>query len=125
MARSAVANVRLHRGGPVDGIVQLASNLLIRKPGAPLVTYEDMTIQQAVDAGWAEWKMARRDLKWRIDRQATTFRLATACCTRSEWAANSIRTDYEIDADKPKVVVSSAATGTSRLGRSPGIRPPS
>lgn len=104
MARNAVANMRLRREGSLDGIVQLASDLLIHRPRAPLVTYEDMTIRQAVDAGWAEWKMARRDLEWRIDRQATTYRLATACCTRSEWAANSIRNDYGIDAGKPKVV---------------------
>jgi len=104
MARNAVANMALRRLGPVDGIVQLASEFLIRQPRAPLVTYEDMTIRQAVDADYAEWKLARHDLKWRIDRQAATYRTATACCTRSEWAAGSIRTQYGIDSAKAKVV---------------------
>lgn len=104
MAKNAVANAGLHRKGPVDGIVQLASDFLIRQPRSPLVTYEDMTIRQAVDADYAEWKLARRDLKWRIDRQAATYRTAAACCTRSDWAASSIRAQYGIDSAKVKVV---------------------
>ncbi len=103
IARNAAANVRLRRAGQVDGIVQLASDMLVRRPRAPLVTYEDMTIRQAVDAGYPAWNLARRDLEWRIDRQTAAYRTATACCTMSEWAADSIRADYGIEPGKVHV----------------------
>jgi glycosyltransferase involved in cell wall biosynthesis len=104
MARRAVARRRLNREGPVDGIVQLASDLLIRRRDAQLATYDDMTIQQAVAAGYAEWKLAPRDLKWRIELQTEAYREAVACCTRSAWTARSIEDDYGIDPGKVKVV---------------------
>lgn len=103
-ARNLAVRVGLRRAGRVDGIVQLASDFLIRRPRVPLVTYDDMTIRQAVEAGYPTWKLAPRDLRWRIDRQAAAYRGAVACCTRSEWTAGSIRTDYGIEPVKPKVV---------------------
>ena len=103
-ARNVAARIGLRRGGSVDGIVQLASDFLIRRPGIPLITYDDMTIRQAVEVGYPAWRLAQRDLKWRIERQAASYRGAVACCTRSDWTASSIRSDYGIEAAKVKVV---------------------
>ncbi|HET9676938.1 MAG TPA: glycosyltransferase family 4 protein [Solirubrobacterales bacterium] len=103
-ARNVAARIGLRRGGSVDGIVQLASDFLIRRPGIPLVTYDDMTIRQAVEVGYPAWRLAQRDLRWRIERQAAAYRGAVACCTRSEWTAGSVRSDYGIESAKVKVV---------------------
>lgn len=104
MARNAAAKAGLLRAGRVDGIVQLSSDFLIQRARAPLVTYDDMTIRQAVEVGYPQWKLAPRDLQWRIDRQAAAFRGAAACCTRSAWTVSSICSDYGIDAARGKVV---------------------
>src|SRR3954452_13522411 len=84
-ARSAAARAGLLRAGPVDGIVQLSSDFLLQRARAPFVTYDDMTIRQAVEVGYPQWRLAQRDLQWRIDRQAAAYRGAIACCTRSKW----------------------------------------
>lgn len=104
MARNAAARAGLLRAGRLDGIVQLSSDFLVQRPGVPLVTYDDMTIQQAVDADYPPWKLAPRDLRWRIDRQEAAFQGAVACCTRSAWTVSSICSDYGIDPGKGKVV---------------------
>jgi glycosyltransferase involved in cell wall biosynthesis len=104
MARNIAARVSLRRAGRVDAIVQLASDFLIQRPQVPAVTYDDMTIRQAVDAGYPAWRLARRDVQWRIDRQATAYRGAVACCTRSAWTADSICSDYGVDRARAKVV---------------------
>lgn len=104
MARNEVANLRLRRGSPVSGIVQLASDFYVHRPHAPLVTYDDMTIRQAVAFDYKAWRMAGRDLRWRIERQCHAYQQAAACCTRSAWAAASICSDYGIDPGKVKVV---------------------
>jgi glycosyltransferase involved in cell wall biosynthesis len=102
--RNAAAKAGLLRAGPVDGIVQLSSDFLLQRTHVPLVTYDDMTIRQAVEVGYPQWRLAQRDLQWRIDRQAAAYRGAVACCTRSRWTAGSICSDYGIDHDRAKVV---------------------
>ncbi|HSC20653.1 MAG TPA: glycosyltransferase family 4 protein [Solirubrobacterales bacterium] len=104
LARNAAARVGLRRANRIDGIVQLASDFLIRRRGVPLATYDDMTIQQAIDADYPAWRLAGRDLRWRRDRQLAAYREARACCTRSAWAGSSICTDYGIDRERAKVV---------------------
>src|SRR3954470_4145468 len=103
-ARNAAARAGLLRAGPVDGIVQLSSDFLLQRTRVPIVTYDDMTIRQAVEVGYPQWRLAQRDLQWRIDRQAAAYRGAVACCTRSRWAASSICSDYGIDRGRAKVV---------------------
>jgi glycosyltransferase involved in cell wall biosynthesis len=103
MARNAAARIGLRRAGRVDGIIQLASDFLIRRDGIPLVTYDDQTIRQAVEVGYPHWRLAQRDLDWRVRRQAAAYRAAAACCTRSDWAAGSIRSDYGIEPAKTKI----------------------
>lgn len=102
--RNAAARLRLRQAGAVGGVVQLGSDFLIRVPEVPLVTYDDMTIRQAAAVDYAYWRLAGRDLRWRIDRQQAGYERAAACCTRSAWAAGSIVADYGIDAAKVKVV---------------------
>jgi glycosyltransferase involved in cell wall biosynthesis len=88
----------------MDGIVQLTSDCSVGRTRAPLVTYDDMTIRQALDLGYSQWSLAQGDLDWRLARQGRTYRRAVACCTRSAWAAGSIRSDYGIEPSKIKVV---------------------
>jgi glycosyltransferase involved in cell wall biosynthesis len=104
MARNEVANLGLRRNRPLDGIVQLASDFEVHRPQAPLVTYDDMTIRQAVAFDYEAWRLAGRDLRWRIERQQHAYSQAVACCTRSAWAGASICSGYGIDPGKVKVV---------------------
>lgn len=104
MARNEVANLRLRRSGEVSGIVQLSSDFQLQHSHAPLVTYDDMTIRQAIAFGYSAWRLAGRDLRWRIERQRHAYQQAVACCTRSAWTAESICSDYGIDPAKVRVV---------------------
>lgn len=104
LTRSAWTNLLLHRIGNMDGAIQLTSDCSVGRAAAPLVTYDDMTTLQAIDLGYPQWRLARRDVTWRVSRQRTTYERAIACCTRSAWAAESIRADYGIDPAKIKVV---------------------
>jgi glycogen synthase len=82
----------------------------------PLVTYEDMTIVQALDCGYPEWnRLSRRSLRRRIDFQRRAYERAIACCATTFWAADSIVRDYGVSPDKVHVV---------GVGRNHSVDPP-
>lgn len=89
----------------VDGIVQMDSSYLLPRASAPYVTYEDMTVPQAVRAGYPIGTiLTRRRLLRRIDIQRRMYSGASACCFTSRWAATSAVEDFGIDARKVHVV---------------------
>lgn len=103
-ACAAAANRSLHRTGRLDGIVAIGSGYRLR-PRVPIVTFEDMTLAQALDQGEPPYdslgpSAARR---W-LARQQHIYEDSRGCCVVSAWAASSVRDDYGISASKVHVV---------------------
>jgi hypothetical protein len=98
------ASRRLKRAGPIDGVVAMGSGYTLSTT-RPFVTFEDMTVAQAVREGGAVYAglSERAVAKWQ-DRQKRIYERARACCVASYWAAESIREDYGIPAEKVRVV---------------------
>jgi glycosyltransferase involved in cell wall biosynthesis len=72
---------------------------------APAVTYEDMTVAQALDRGDAVYESLseRQARRWQA-RQKRIYEGSRACCVASSWAARSIRDDYGIAPEKIHVL---------------------
>jgi glycosyltransferase involved in cell wall biosynthesis len=99
---SAVA--RLRAAGPLDGVVQIGSGYTLPSR-FPVVTYEDMTVVQALaqpDPRYASLS-ERGGRRWRR-RQEQIYSRSVACCAASSWVANSIRADYGVGAERVHVV---------------------
>jgi glycosyltransferase involved in cell wall biosynthesis len=99
----ATAERRL-RGHEVDAVVQIGASH--RPPGtAPATTLEDMTVSQAVAAGYPLWSaMPRRAVEARRRIQAAVYRHVRACCFLTSWAAESARRDYGVADERISVV---------------------
>jgi glycosyltransferase involved in cell wall biosynthesis len=98
------ADRQLRRAGRLDGVVAIGSGYLL-KTAVPTVTFEDETVAQALRQASSPLlalppRAARR---WQ-ERQRNTYLRSRACCVGTDWAAGSVRDDYEIDADKVRVV---------------------
>jgi glycogen synthase len=83
----------------LDGVVQMGSTFTL-PAGVPYVTFEDVTVAQALTVLDlpGEWARAWRRL------QEEAYSRALACCVASEWAARSVREDYGVPAAKVRVV---------------------
>jgi glycosyltransferase involved in cell wall biosynthesis len=102
--RTRALNRRLRAEPPPDAIVQLHSEFEVIV-GAPLATYDDLTIAQALRHGYAELVgLSRRAQQRRLSLQQRVYRRAHACCTTTHWVKDSIVADYGIPADKVHVV---------------------
>jgi glycogen synthase len=85
--------------GQLDGVVQMGSTFTL-PPGLRYVTFEDVTVAQALTAldlpdAWAR--------AWR-QKQADAYERAVTCCVASAWAAGSVRQDYGVPAERIRVV---------------------
>lgn len=103
-ACAAAANRSLRRTGRLEGIVAIGSGYRLRAR-APIVTFEDMTLAQALDQGEPPYdslgpSAARR---W-LARQRHIYEDSRGCCVASAWAATSVRDDYGIATSKVHVV---------------------
>ena len=97
------------------GIVQVGTGYSV-ETSIPLVTYEDMTIVQALDCGYPEWnRLSRRAIRRRIDLQRRAYDTARACCATTYWAADSIVRDYGVSPERVHVV---------GVGRNHSVDPP-
>lgn len=97
------------------GIVQVGTGYSV-ETSVPLVTYEDMTIVQALDSGYPEWnRLSKRAIRRRIDLQRRVYERARACCATTFWAADSIMRDYGVPPDKVHV---------AGVGRNHSVDPP-
>lgn len=89
----------------LDGIVQLGSAYWLPSRATPYVTYEDMTVQQAVRTGYSRLSLLpEASLRRRVEFQRHMYRRARGCCFTSGWAAASAIQDYGIDRRKVHVV---------------------
>lgn len=101
---TAVATRRV-RSANVDAVIQIGSEYRVRHPR--VVTFEDMTVQQAVEhrqEGWCEGEIPSRWIERRKKQQAQAYAAATAVATATPWAAASVVDDYGVPADKVHAV---------------------
>jgi glycosyltransferase involved in cell wall biosynthesis len=105
LARSARVRRALRRAGPLDGCVLFGTELSLPRT-LPTVTFQDSTIIQARRS--YPWPYlgtpTERETARAAERQRTVYRAARACCTSSQWAADSIVGDYGIPREKVHVV---------------------
>ena len=111
--RAATRGVSSRDG--LAAIVQVGTGYAV-ETSLPLVTYEDMTIVQALDCGYPEWnRLSKRAIRRRIDLQRRAYDTARACCATTFWAADSIVRDYGVPPDKVHV---------AGVGRNHNVDPP-
>ncbi len=105
VARERSVRAQLAAAGELDGFVQNGADY--RAPaGIRMVTYQDSTVAQAVDAyPWPHLRgLSRGQIKGLVRRQRAAYRSAVGCCTFSRWVADSIVSDYGIPEEKVHVV---------------------
>jgi glycogen synthase len=105
LARSRSVCRKVADAGALDGFIQNGGDY--RAPaGIPMVTYQDSTVLQAVEAyPWAHLRgLSPGDIKGLVRRQRAAYESAVGCCTFSHWVADSVVCDYEIPASKVHVV---------------------
>jgi|SRR5271166_81085 len=105
VARARSVRAQLAGAGTLDGFVQNGGDY--RAPvGLRMVTYQDSTVIQAVDAyPWRHLRgLSQREIDGLVRRQRAAYQSAVGCCTFSHWVADSITSDYGIPASKVHVV---------------------
>jgi glycosyltransferase involved in cell wall biosynthesis len=100
-ARNRLMRRRLASAGPLDGVVQRCSDMLL-PPSCRVVTLEDSTVLQALRAyPWPHLQaLSERELQRYVDRQRRVYESAVACCGATHWVAESIVEDYGIPAER-------------------------
>jgi len=99
------ATRRLRSDGDLDGVIQIGAAYRV-ETAAPLITFEDLTIAQAVQLGYREWTqgLSERAVARQRETQRWVYTNARACCLTTSWAAASVRDDYGIPAAKTHAV---------------------
>ncbi|GFG54429.1 glycosyltransferase family 4 protein [Mycolicibacterium agri] len=88
----------------MDGIIQIGTGYTLRTR-VPIVTYEDMTVQQTKVFPYRGWDLlSERAYRSRVRRQHAVYEQAVACCLTSQWAARSVIDDYGVPASKVHAV---------------------
>jgi glycogen synthase len=97
------ARMRARPVSPLDAVIQMGSDF-----GVPfsrrLVTYEDMTVAQLDRAERFVALLGTAAVKRWIAAQAKCYASAVGCCVASQWAADSIMSDYGVDRSKVHIV---------------------
>ncbi|MDO4918417.1 glycosyltransferase family 4 protein [Kocuria sp.] len=120
----ALGSLRMRRelagAGHLDAVVRMGTSFEVRHPR--VITFEDLTVRQAVDAGELEWaRTGAATHRMRLRAQQRAFREAVACCTATPWAAASVVGDFGIAPQK----VFPVGLGANHLpGASPVDAPP-
>lgn len=103
-ACSGAADRSLRRAGRLDGIVMIGSGYRLRTI-APIATFEDMTLAQALAQGEPPYdSLGEAGARRWLARQRQIYEQARGCCLASAWAAGSVQQDYGIPAAKVHVV---------------------
>jgi glycogen synthase len=104
LLRTRALQRRLRRSPPLDGLVQISTGYGV-PPDLPIVTFEEMTVMQAMHLPLSTWVAHSPDLVGaRIQRQHDAYLRAAACCVGSRWAAASVVRDYGVRSEKVHVV---------------------
>jgi glycosyltransferase involved in cell wall biosynthesis len=104
-SRHLAASARLRAAGSLHGVVQRGCDMLVSNP-APLVTFEDSTLLQAVRSyPWPHLQgLSEQELERYAARQRHIYRRARAACVSSHWAADSVVGDYGMQPSRVRVV---------------------
>jgi glycosyltransferase involved in cell wall biosynthesis len=104
-SRHLAASARLRAAGSMHGVVQRGCDMLVSSP-APLVTFEDSTLLQAMRSyPWPHLQgLSPRELERYASRQREIYARARAACASSHWTAESIVEDYGVQASRVHVV---------------------
>jgi glycosyltransferase involved in cell wall biosynthesis len=95
---------RLRRAGRVDGVIMIGSGYQLHT-GVPVVTFEDMTVAQAIQQDDPAYEgLGEKTVAGWQARQRKIYAATKACCSACHWAADSIRDDYGVPAEKLHVV---------------------
>ena len=100
-----VVRSKLAGAGGVEGVIALDSGYLIGGH-APVVSFDDMTVAQAMRQGddpVYQGLSERGAARWRA-RQQKIYDRCHACCAAARWAAESIHEDYGVPNEKIHVV---------------------
>lgn len=111
------AEVAMRVAGRIDGAIKIGSGFTLSSR-VPVVTYEDMTVVQALaqpDPAYASLS-DRASRRWR-DRQGRIYRRSRACCAASTWVARSIRDDYGVEPERVHVVGLGHSVAVRRVER--------
>ena len=102
--RSRGLRSEIRRAQPLDAVVQIQTNYAI-PDGLPVATLEDMTVAQALELPYPEWRaLSKREQVAGLARQRRAYERASVCCFMTQWAADSAVHDYGIPAEKTVVV---------------------
>lgn len=97
------ASRRLRRIGPIDAVVQMGLGYEVHHP--QVMTFEDMTIAQAVTHKFGFWAdLNSATVAHRRDQQRRNYHRVRACGALTQWAADSIIEDYGVDSERVHVV---------------------
>jgi glycosyltransferase involved in cell wall biosynthesis len=98
-ARTLMMRRRLAAAGPLDAVVQRASDMVLPR-SARVVSFEDSTVLQAHRSyPWTHLQgFSERDISRYAARQRRIYESAVACCCATHWVAESIVGDYGIPA---------------------------
>lgn len=100
---TAQVKVGLRRAGHIDGVIQIGTSYGVAH--ARVVTFEDMTIRQAVQNDQYGWNTLSSDqVGRRIARQRRAYERAVAVAVATPWAGRSVVDDYGILPEKVKPV---------------------
>jgi glycogen synthase len=103
-ACGCAADRSLRRAGRLDGIVMIGSGYRLRSQ-APIVTFEDMTLAQALAQGEPPYdSLGEAGARRWLERQRRIYEEARGCCVASAWAAASVRQDYRVPTAKVHAV---------------------
>ena len=100
-ARSLLMRRRLAAAGPLDAVIQRASDMLLPSD-CNVVTLEDSTVLQAREAyPWPHLQgLTDADARRYADRQRKVYESAVACCCATHWVAESIVASYGVPAER-------------------------
>jgi glycosyltransferase involved in cell wall biosynthesis len=101
---SLKANRSMAKRGSLDGAVAIGSGFVLSGK-VPFVTYEDMTVAQALrqdDPAYGSLSRAAAK-RWRA-RQKQIYKCSETCCVASHWAARSVHEDYGVPTEKIGVI---------------------
>ena len=102
--RSRGLRKEIRRAMPLDAIVQIQTNYAV-PAGLPIATLEDMTVAQALELPYPEWRaLSKREKAAGLARQQRAYERASVCCFMTQWAADSAIEDYGIPREKTVVV---------------------
>ena len=101
--RNLSVRVALKRAGPVSALIQIGTSYEL-PARVPIATYEDQTVRQAETAAYDPLTLPCSEISAWVARQSRAYARAAACCTMTNWAAESVRCDYDVPPGKVHVV---------------------